>query len=65
MEQFILVLLVARGLSGPTPPLTHDYLPFPSLLACETAAAHTPLPPGLRLVCLPVPAGPPVLSAMH
>jgi hypothetical protein len=63
MENFIMLLLASLPLAAPPPP--HDRSVFLTLEGCEAAAARTPMPPGLRLVCVPVNGGPPVLSAMH
>jgi hypothetical protein len=63
MEHFILLILASLPLAAPTPP--HDRSAFPTLAGCEAAAARTPMPPGLQLVCVPVSAEPMVLPAMH
>jgi hypothetical protein len=64
MEHFIMLILASLPLAAPLPP-PHDRSVFLTLAGCEVAAARTPMPPGLRLVCVPVNGEPAVLSAMH
>lgn len=64
MSQFIMLILASLPLTELQAP-PHDRAVFLTLEGCEAAAARTPMPPGLRLVCVPVDAEPAILSAMH
>jgi hypothetical protein len=64
MLHFIMLVLASLPLTGlPAPP--HDRAVFLTLAGCEAAAARTLMPPGIRLVCVPVDAAPAVLAAMY
>jgi hypothetical protein len=64
MSHFIMLVLASLPLTELRPP-PHDRAVFLMLEGCEAAADRTPMLPGLRLVCVPVPAAPAILSAMH
>jgi hypothetical protein len=64
MDNFIMLILTTLPPATPAPP-PHDRSVFLTPQGCEEAAARTPMPPGLRLVCVPVNGEPAVLSAMH
>jgi hypothetical protein len=64
MENFIMLILASLPLAAATPP-PYGRSVFLTLEGCEAAAARTPMPAGLRLVCVPVNGEPVVLSAMY
>jgi hypothetical protein len=65
MLQFVMLLLSLQPALPPPPGLEVPHLPYLTAAGCEAAAARVALPPGLRLVCVPVEASTTQLAAMY